>query len=279
MAPVGAILMFAVVASCSGDGNSQGVPTGSATAATPATRSPSPSPIATSSATVSPTPTPSTRSLAGLRTLKSFNYTMHWEIAGLKSVASDRLCRLEGDTNSIPDPFTVDLEGTSVDPDTLRTSYRPNCIKGEFSVTTIAKEQWLKLSNGQVIKLPFEASIDDVNDALQFWDEGLMQAGEPLACATETSTTLNGIAVRHCQATWDDIQELAKILGVSVGRSSSGEVIDLTMDLWLHAEGNYPLRILVELQGKEANGKIFRAKKELNITSANDSSLRVTPPS
>ncbi|MFQ5880116.1 MAG: hypothetical protein ACE5IZ_08095 [Dehalococcoidia bacterium] len=269
--------VLAVAAACGGDEGPAGpaaTPTTPPTPTAPATTPPAVPDTPTPTATATPRP-PGT---ARLMDLSSYRYTMRWEIAGVDSVVAERLGRLADDPDALPDPFVVVVRGSFVAPDSQEASYTISGVDGEFTVVVIDNDQWLKLPGGAIIgPTTFEGSLDDVNEAVSFWDQRVAEADVPITCAGAGTELVNGVAARHCQITTATIQQLARLLDVDI--DEEGQITTLSFDLWVHDSEGYPVRVRMALQGVDEEEKAFSVQGALDITDANSPAIQVQPPS
>jgi hypothetical protein len=234
-----------------------------------------PTPAASSTPSSSPSSAPSAAvPLGKLEELSSYRYTMRWEVTGAPSLIADRLGRA-CDLETVPSPFVANVTGASVDPDKLHTVYSYSGCEGELAVTIVGKEQWVKLPGSDVIgPTTFQGSLEDVNEAVAFWDNTVTRLSIPLSCAGEKQT-VNSINTQHCQLTEGSMQQMAALFDVELDES---RVHQMDFDVWLHESERYPVRVVIALKGLDDKDKEIAVKHELNIMDANSPEVRIDTP-
>jgi hypothetical protein len=50
------------------------------------------------------------------------------------------------------------------------------------------------------------------------------------------------------------------------------------MDLWLTEDGGYPVRVVIDARGTDAEGREMSVQLELNVTDLNDPGIEIEPP-
>jgi hypothetical protein len=291
---IATILVIVSLAACGGDGDEEGAPAAAETpttaaeegtpaeAVTPtATEEGTPAAAATPTVAEGETPaaaaTPAEAAVAtgSLTGLDSYRYTMKMELEGLESALADEMSVIPGqDPTAMTEGLDLEIEGAFVAPDEAESHMRISGVDDELVLIVIGNQQWVQI--GDMAMGPMEASgdVSELDFALMMWEEFSAEAGG-LTCASEKKETVNGVSTNYCGIDKATYEQLSSLFG---GTEQMGNVDEMSLDMWLAEDGDWPVRLRVHVAGTDESGQDFDAKLEMDITDANKD-IEIKPPS
>jgi hypothetical protein len=275
---IAALLVFGAVACGDDDNDEQDENTIVATATSPAAANTpaATSPTARPSASPAATTTGGSGATAGrLSDLNSYRYTLKMEgMGGPLTQLTDVVPGATPGSNTV-----LDISGTYIKPDKAVLSIQA----GSFAITQtmIGNQQWVAI--GSLVQGPSPLTgqtAGDLSFAALFWDESFVPAAGDFSCSGSRET-VNGISTRKCEidrATFDRLRNLAGGNSFASVEAGIKDVSSMSFEAWM-ADAGYPVRLRVDMAGKDTSDRDFRLKVDMDITDINSSSLTVTPPS
>ena len=277
-----AIILFLVLKG--GGGNDKETALGLPTAVVPTASGSQPTTAPTSRAGGQPTAAPTTRSGAGtqgsggkLADLDSYRYSLKIEGTGgpLSDVAAT-FGALQTGSAASTQGLVMEVTGAYIKPDKSQQSLK----LGNFTVdfTTIGKQQWTTAFGIKSGPDTATRSTEDYSFAASIWDDGLLDSFSAFSCSG--SETINGVQTKKCGVDANALSTLIDAFGGLTGDPSSGikSIASGSMQAWLAQQGNYPVRISVDLKGKGSDSKDFSLKMSLDVTDINSSAIKIDPP-
>ena len=275
-----AIMLTAVcLAACGGDEEEEATPVA---AGTPAATEEAPAAEETTAATeeapgAEETPAAAEEALTpgSLGNLNSYRYSMKMELKGLESILAESVGGLTGgEAGALADTLEMEVEGAFVAPDKAEARIRIGGLDDELAMTVIGNQQWVKM--GDLTMGPMESTEDvsEMNLAEAMWGGFSEEAGE-LTCASEKKETVNDVPSRYCGIDQATFEELASLFG---GTEEMGDIDELSLDLWLAEDGDWPVRLRAHVAGSDEEGQEFEAGLEMDITDVNKE-IDIKPPS
>lgn len=168
----------------------------------------------------------------------------------------------------------MSVEGTFVAPD--RSEARMKL--GDFEVTTISigDQEWTKLGDdtewqetaGEGGDMSFSS---DICEGFSIPELAGLEADEE---------TMNGIASLHYHVDEAEITRLADLLGEDMGEmwDLEGMPEEVTYDLWVAEDGNWPVRMEAEVRGEDEEGNEMSLSFFMEIKDLNDPDIKIEPP-
>lgn len=267
-AGVSIAVLAALLVACGGDsdnGSAGADPTATQPVATAATGgSASPSNRATPGATVTN---------QGLANLNSYKYTL--KMSGTGGPVGDITSGLSDLAGGTPSANVVmEISGAYIKPDKAQTSIK---IAGfETSTVVIGNQQWATFAGQTIGPQPATAAdLADANFLEGFWEgEELTQNIKDFNCSGKEN--VNGVSATKCTAdkavidrmTQADPSLLANLDATSLSRAQ--------IDIWI-ADAGYPVRMRMDIAGKDTANKDFPFKVEMDLTDINGN-FQITPP-
>ncbi len=205
-------------------------------------------------------------SIASLEELKSFRFTieMHIEMPDLEDEMLEGLAALFSD---------IDVTGMFVAPDKSQMKIALGVDGEEMEAIVVGDQTWLRF--GEEWTESTEGAMDvelfsPVDLKSSIIDEGM------LAVAVTSKEKMNGVDTVHYAVTETSPEQLTELFGAELQGAEMVE--EMTIDLWLTADGGYPTRIVAEMAGKDEDGRDMRVELEMNIIDLNDPDIDVEPP-
>ena len=87
---------------------------------------------------------------------------------------------------------------------------------------------------------------------------------------------MNGVDALHYTATQSGLGSLSDLFGVTEPENSGP--VETKMELWLTEDGGYPVRVVIDAGGKDAEGREVSIQLEMNVTDLNDPGIKIEPP-
>jgi hypothetical protein len=221
---------------------------------------------ATKEAAATPTPGGQAIPIASLADLKSFRYsiTMHIEIPGLEDELFPGFAALLSD---------VEIRGASVAPDKSEMQMTLGESGQVMGAVVIGERTWFS-SGEEWTETPNRAS--DVSLLSPEKVSGSVIDEEAFAGAKPTKEKLNGVDALHYTANQSGLGSLRELLGVA--EPENDVPVETRMDLWLTEDGGYPVRLMIDARGKDAEGEEVSVQLEMNVTDLNDPGIEIEPP-
>ena len=275
------ILAVACLAACGGGGeDKEKEENAPAAAGTPtAAAAGTARPTATAEGTVAAERTPSEEGLTpgSLSGLDSYRYTMKMELQGLESILTESVGSLTGaEPGAAPETVLMEVTGAFVAPDKAEANISIGGLDEEIvmSMTVIGDQQWMKLGDLAMGPSEFEGDLTDMSLAEAMWG-GFSESGG-VTCASEKKETVNGVPSLHCGIDEASFEQLSSLFGGAEGMG--GDIDDLSLDMWLAEDGDWPVRLRAHVAGTDESGQEFDAKLEMDITDINEE-IDIEPPS
>jgi hypothetical protein len=243
-----------------------------------------PATAATSRAGSQPTAAPTNRSGAGaqgsggkLADLNSYKYSLKIEGTGgpLSDVAST-FGALQTGSSASTQGLLMEVTGAYIKPDKSQQTLKLGTFTIDF--TTIGKQQWTTAFGIKSGPDTATRSTEDYSFAASIWDEGLLDSFSAFSCSG--NETINGVQTKKCGVDASSLSALIDAFGGITGDPSSGikSISSGSMQAWLAQQGNYPVRISVDLKGKGNDNKDFALKMGLDVTDINSTAIKIDPP-
>jgi len=204
--------------------------------------------------------------MASLADLDSFRYSieMHIGMPGLE----DEL--LPGFASLLSD---VEIRGAVVAPDksemqmTLGESDRTMgaVVIGERTWFS-SGEEWTETPNGA----PDVSLLSPDKLSGSIIDEQAFAGSEP------AREKLNGVDSLHYSQTQSGLGSLRELLGI--GEPQDDVPVETKMDLWLTEDSGYPIRLVIDASGRDAEGRDVSIHLEMTVTDLNDPGIEIKPP-
>jgi len=203
---------------------------------------------------------------ASLAKLKSFRYslTMHIALPEMENELLPGFAALLSD---------VEIRGASVAPDKSEmqmTLGESGQVMGAVAIGErtwfSSGEEWTETPNGapDVSLLSPDKLSGSVIDEKAF------------AGAKPAKETMNGVDALHYTADQSGLGSLADLLGIA--EPENDVPVETKMDLWLTEDGGYPVRVVIDARGTDAEGREMSVQLELNVTDLNDPGVEIEPP-
>jgi hypothetical protein len=216
--------------------------------------------------TETPTPGGQGISMASLADLDSFRYsiTMHIAIPGLEDQLLPGFAALLSD---------VEIHGAVVAPDksemqmTLGESGRTmgEVVIGERAWFS-SGEEWTETPGGA----PDVSLLSPEKLSGSIIDEKAFAGAEP------AREKLNGVDALHYSQSQSGLGSLSELLGI--GEPQSAVPVETKTDLWLTEDGRYPIKLMIDAGGKDAEGRDISVQLEMDVTDLNDPGIDISPP-
>lgn len=239
----------------SGSGGSSGGTTGTAT------------PSGSGSGSGSNAPT-----RASISNLNSYKYTI--KMTGTGSIMADIAGGLEEIGGSSSGSVTFEVSGAYIKPDKAQTTIKLGSF--ETSTVIIGNQQWTS-AFGQVIG-PSPATTSDVTSAnflADFWtDDGLGSAIEDFKCGGKEN--VNGVSATKCTLDKAAVERLSREDPTFMDGINASSLTTANVDAWI-ADGGYPVRMRMQMAGKDDAGANFTMNVEMDVTDINGN-FQITAP-
>jgi hypothetical protein len=262
-------MLVALLAACGGDKNNDksatstpsSADTSGAPAATPAT-----SATATGSGSA-----PGGSASAGLSNLNSYKYSL--KMSGNGGPVGDITEGLAGLGADSADAV-LEVTGSYIKPDKAQTSIK---VAGfETSTTVIGNQQWNTFGGQTQGPNPATASdLADANFLMGFWQgDDLSSNIKDFKCSGKEN--VNGVSAQKCSADKATLDKMAKDDPEFLQGINATSLSDAQIDIWL-ADAGYPVRMRMDVSGKDTANKDFNFKVEMDVTDINGS-FQIAPP-
>jgi hypothetical protein len=271
------ILTVACLTACGGGDEDEGAPAAAEPAAaeegTPAPAA-SPSEEGTPAATAAPSEEGLTP--GSLDALDSYRYSTKMELKGFQTLLTESLGGLPGtEPTDLPETIKMEMSGAFVAPDKAEARISISGVDDELAMTVIGDQQWLEFGELAFGPTAFEGDLSDVNLADAMWG-GFSEEAGGLTCTSEKKETVNDVASRYCAIDQATFEELSSLFGGT--EDELEDIEELSLEMWLAEDGDWPVRLRVHVVGKDEEGQEFEAKLEMDITDV-DKEIDIKPPS
>jgi hypothetical protein len=161
----------------------------------------------------------------------------------------------------------MEVTGAFVAPDKAEANISIGGLDEEMvmSMTVIGDQQWMKLGDLAMGPSPFEGDLSDMSLAEAMWG-GFSEGAGGLTCASEKNETVNGVPSLYCGIDEASFEQLSSLFG---GTEEMGNIDDLSLEMWLAEDGDWPVRLRVHVAGTDESDQKFDAKLEMDITDVN----------
>lgn len=167
------------------------------------------------------------------------------------------------------------VTGAYIKPDKQQIVAEVGSITGETII--VGGQQWSR-ANG-VLTGPIatdEYSLRRANPILAFWDGGpLREIIREFNCAGAPSS-MNGVQARKCTLDKAGYEKVAKSWGDFLGGLIHQSYSRASAEVWMAQEG-FPVRMRLDVAGKDKDGKDFDYKLEMDLSDINGS-FEITAP-
>jgi hypothetical protein len=240
-------------------------------------------PVATSRPGATPSRSPSAPiALASLENTTSHRYNIKIEssgidffdmeptVAGLHREAGTQAPRAGS-------PIAVEIDGAYSKPDKGRSTFTTGAAK--LTMTTIGTQQWIQV--GTRTDGPRNVGRQDPEDLSVAIASLSGLTGDPaimsaLKCDSGT-TNVNGGAAKRCafigsQASRTDLQSFIDGFMEEVRpdlKVNAQDVPTATFEIWSSQPGDFPVKFVFVMEGKETKGTAFKVRMEANVTDIN----------
>ena len=201
---------------------------------------------------------------------------MKMELQGLESILTESVGSLTGaEPGAAPETVLMEVTGAFVAPDKAEANISIGGLDEEMvmSMTVIGDQQWMKLGDLAMGPSDFEGSLSDMSLAEAMWG-GFSESGG-VTCASEKKETVNGVPSLYCGIDEASFEQLSSLFG---GTEEMGNIDDLSLEMWLAEDGDWPVRLRVHVAGTDESDQKFDAKLEMDITDVNEE-IDIEPPS
>jgi hypothetical protein len=254
------VMLVTLLAACGGDKKDD-----TSSSPTPAATSAASGGGATSANTpvTSATSTASGATTAGFSDLNSYKYTL--KLSGNGGPVGDITDGLSS-LGVNDDNATLEVNGSFIKPDKAQTSIK---VAGfETSTTVIGNQQWNTFA-GQT-QGPLAATASDLADAnflLGFWEGGdISENVKDFKCGGKEN--VNGVSAQKCSADKATLDKVAQDSPDFLSSINASSLSNAQIDIWL-ADAGYPVRMRMDVSGKDTANKDFNFKVEMDVTDIN----------
>jgi predicted small lipoprotein YifL len=274
------ILVIVSLAACGGDGDEEGAPAAAETPTTAAeegTPAEAVTPTATEEGTPAAAATPAEAAVAtgSLTGLNSYRYTMKMELEGLESLLAEQMAAIPGqDPTAMAESLQLEISGAFVAPDQAESRMRITGVDDELVLVVIGNQQWVQLGDMAIGPMEATGDVSELDFALMMWEEFSEGAGG-LTCASEKKETVNDVPTNYCGIDKATYQQLSALFG---GTEEMGDIDEMSLEMWLAEDGDWPVRLRVNVAGTDESGQEFKAILEMDVTDANED-IEIKPPS
>ena len=156
----------------------------------------------------------------------------------------------------------VSVDGAYVAPDSY--DVKMSLAGEDVHMIQIGDEAWVNDGSGWVATDPGTTELTPFGNPSDLATD--LIPNEVLQNAEISSEKVNGLDTTHYHFDKDSLQAVAQDLGQET--SDFGDVDSMTLDVWL-AEGNIPVKLAVDVSGKDTNGGKMALKASFDITDIN----------
>ena len=211
---------------------------------------------------------------AALSSLNSYRYTLKMEGTGTGGPLADLrdgLASVPGNaTPRANEAVTFNVDGAFVKPD--KATWKIKVGSFEVAQTVIGKQEWVTFG-GQTMGPQPATSLDpsDLSLAAAMWDQSNLPAdlNSKMSCASGKEN-VNGVSTRKCDLDKAALSSMQKDLQGFFEDVSLKDLSAFTMSLWLADQG-YPVKLNVDMAGKDASARDYAMKVQMDLTDVNKS--------
>jgi hypothetical protein len=170
--------------------------------------------------------------------------------------------------------IVLEVTGSYIKPDKAQTAIK---IAGfETSTTVIGNQQWNTFAGQTIGPSPATASdLADTNFLQGFWEgEEFTSNIKDFKCGNKES--VNGQQAQKCTADKAVFDRMAKEDPSLLADLEASSLSQAQIDLWL-TDAGYPVRMRMDVAGKDTANKDFNFKVELDMTDVNGN-FQITAP-
>jgi hypothetical protein len=265
-------MLVTLLAACGGDKKDDNKSASDAPTATTAAGSTNTGNTGASSTPVSgATSTASGSTSAGFSNLNSYKYTL--KMSGSGGPVGDITDGLAGaGINS--QNVVIEFNGAYIKPDKAQVAIKVGNF--ETSTTVIGTQQWNTFAGQTQGPLPAtQSDLEDANFLLGFWqDDDISQNIDDFKCSGKEN--VNGVSAQKCSADKSTLEKVAKDNPEFLSSINASSLSNAQIDVWL-ADGNYPVRMRMDVSGKDTENKDFNFKVDMDVTDINGN-FQITAP-
>jgi len=237
--------------------------------------------VATSSQAAQATPASTPRSSTSqgrLSDLNSYRYTLRMEGSGgpLAELAT-LFGATAGSTPTANQKVTFEVKGAYVKPDKGQMTI----TIGSFIVsqTIIGRQEWTSFGGITQGPSPTNPDPSDLSFVVSLWDEGLSDAVASFSCSSSRET-VNSVATRKCGMDQSSFDVLRDLLGGFLGGAESDikELTRFSLEAWIAESGGYPVRLRIDMAGKDSANQSFSLTVSVDITDVNSTGIKIEAP-
>ncbi|HXH22464.1 MAG TPA: hypothetical protein VNN10_10565 [Dehalococcoidia bacterium] len=229
--------------------------------------------VATGTARPSGTATSRFGRLADLNSFKS-----SLKISGFGGPLAELQAFFGGGLTGTPSPnqqVSFEVEGVYVKPERGQQTIKLGALT--VVQTTIGRQQWTSFSGILSGPSGSSGSLEDYSLVASLWDENFLDVAPPFTCVGGREN-VNGVATRKCGIDAQTFNALSGFIGPFLDSSEISRLDRFSFEIWVAEAGEYPVRIRLEMAGKDASNRDFSMRMDVDITDVNSSSNRVEQP-
>lgn len=264
---LGAVAFFALA--CGGGGSKDPAPTATTGAANPA------STVAAGTTPASGSTQAASVTRASVANLNSYKYLIKMSgKGGPMGEITGGLDQTLSQSGLTAGPSLVfEVSGAYIKPDKAQTAIKFGTLT--TSSTVIGNQQWSSFGGQTLGPLPATAAdVANANFLNDFWtDDGIGASLKDFKCGSKES--VNGVSAVKCSLDKAGFEKLSKNSGVLTGLEGS-TYTTASIEVWI-ADAGYPVRMRMDVAGKDASKADFSFKVELDVTDINGN-FQITAP-
>jgi hypothetical protein len=210
----------------------------------------------------------------GLSDLESYRYSLRMEGTGTGGPLADIRDGLSsvpgGSTPRANEPVTFNVDGAYVKPD--KATWQIKVGSFEVAQTVIGRQEWVTFG-GQTMGPQPASSLDpaDLSLAAAMWDQSNLpdDVSGKMSCASGKEN-VNGVSTRKCDLDKAALSSMQRELEGFFEDVSLKDLNAFNMSLWLADQG-YPVKMSVDMAGKDASSRDYALKVQMDLTDINKS--------
>jgi len=211
---------------------------------------------------------------AALSSLDSYRYTLKMEGTGTGGPLADLRDSMAsipgGSTPKANEAVSFNVDGAFVKPE--KATWKIKLGSFEVAQTVIGKQEWVTFG-GQTMGPQPASSLDptDLSLAAAMWDQSNLpdDVTNKMNCATGKES-VNGVSARKCDVDKAALSSMTKDLQGFFEDVSLKDLSAFNMSLWLADQG-YPVKLNVEMAGKDSSSRDYGLKMQMDLTDVNKS--------
>lgn len=259
---IGAIAALTLSA-CGGGGDDPDPTATTGSGSTGTSSTPASGTTPSTSATSSSGSTGGTITRASIASLNSYKYSIKMSGTGgpLEDITGE-LSGLGGSNSNL----SFEIAGAYIRPDKAQTSIKFGDL--ETSTVIVGNQQWSTF--GGMTSGPTPATATDVADAnflADFWtDDDLGSAIKEFKCGNKEN--VNGVSATKCTLDKAGFEKQAAETDGFLGNIDVSTLSTANVDVWI-ADAGHPVRMRMDVAGKDADSQDFNFKVEMEVTEVN----------